>query len=99
MNFLAPLFFKYNFGLDKIPLLKEKVCIVTGGNTGIGKVACREYAKNGAHVIMGCRSLQRGQDAVNDIKQSVPDANIEVMELDLSNLQSVSRCRTLFHDI
>jgi NAD(P)-dependent dehydrogenase (short-subunit alcohol dehydrogenase family) len=90
MDFLSSIFRTSNFCFDKIPSLSGKVCIVTGGNTGIGKVTCRELAKHGAHVILTARSRSRGQAAVDDIKKLVPEAHLELMELDLSNLQSVT---------
>ncbi len=35
------------------PDLTGRVAIVTGANTGIGKVSAREMARRGAHVIVG----------------------------------------------
>jgi NAD(P)-dependent dehydrogenase (short-subunit alcohol dehydrogenase family) len=89
MDFLSSIFRKSNFAFDKIPSQEGNVCIVTGGNTGIGKVTARELARKGAHVILACRSKERGLQAVEDIKHVVPDANIEFMQLDLSSLKSV----------
>ena len=66
-----------------------KIIIVTGANSGIGLEAAKEFAKNGAKVIMACRSLERGNKALADIKEEVPDADAQVMELDLSSLKSI----------
>lgn len=41
--------------------LKGKVAIVTGGNTGIGYETAKALAKMGTHVIIACRSQERGQ--------------------------------------
>lgn len=48
-----------------------KIAIVTGGNTGIGKMTVLELAKRNAVVIMAVRDLQRGQAASDDIKKLV----------------------------
>ena len=36
--------------------LANKLFIVTGANTGIGKVTAKELARAGAHVLLACRS-------------------------------------------
>jgi len=41
--------------------LKDKVAIVTGGNTGIGYETGKALAFMGAHTIIACRSEERGQ--------------------------------------
>ncbi|MCA9920502.1 MAG: SDR family NAD(P)-dependent oxidoreductase, partial [Anaerolineales bacterium] len=41
-----------------------KVCLVTGANTGLGKITARELAKMGATVIMVARSESRGKAAL-----------------------------------
>ena len=41
--------------------LKDKVAIVTGGNTGIGYEIAKALAIMGAHTIIACRSEERGQ--------------------------------------
>ncbi len=40
-----------------------------GGNTGIGKTTAIDLATRGARVILACRSKQRGEAAVEDIKR------------------------------
>ena len=41
--------------------LKNKVAIITGGNTGIGYETGKAFALMGAHTIIACRSEERGQ--------------------------------------
>ena len=41
--------------------LKDKVAIVTGGNTGIGYETAKALAIMGAHTIIACRSEERGK--------------------------------------
>lgn len=48
-----------------------KVCIVTGANTGIGKETVHALVHKGFHIVLACRSLERGQAAVEDIKQTL----------------------------
>lgn len=39
--------------------LDNKVAIITGSNTGIGKEVARDLAKRGAKVLMACRDMQK----------------------------------------
>ena len=41
--------------------LKDKVAIVTGGNSGIGYETAKALAILGAHTIIACRSEEKGQ--------------------------------------
>lgn len=46
---------------------------LTGSNTGIGKVTAIDLAKRGARVILACRSRQRGEAALADVKRVCPN--------------------------
>lgn len=46
---------------------------VTGSNTGIGKMTAIDLAKRGARVILACRSRQRGEAALADVKRVCPN--------------------------
>lgn len=69
--------------------MNGKRVIVTGANSGIGKIAARELAQMGASVVMVCRSEQRGKAALDEIKAAVPAAEIELMLCDLSSQASI----------
>lgn len=45
------------FSTKDIPDLNGKVIIITGGNTGIGKVTALEIARKNGHVILACRLI------------------------------------------
>ncbi|XP_071423257.1 WW domain-containing oxidoreductase isoform X3 [Pithys albifrons albifrons] len=47
--------------------LSGKVVIITGANSGIGFETAKSLALHGAYVILACRSLSRGSDAVQRI--------------------------------
>ena len=74
---------------DDIPDLKGRTAIVTGANSGIGYETARGLAANGATVVLACRSKERGQAAVQGIRELHPEANARFMPLDLSDLSSV----------
>ncbi|NHE56681.1 oxidoreductase [Cyclobacterium plantarum] len=68
-----------------------RIFIVTGANTGLGYENSLTLAKKGAKVIMACRNLEKANAAKDSIKEEVPNADLEVMEIDLSNLNSVRK--------
>ena len=65
--------------------MNDKVCIVTGGNSGIGKATVAGLAQRGATVVIACRDVAKGQAARDEIGSN----NLHVMELDLASLASV----------
>ncbi|MBE3558571.1 MAG: SDR family oxidoreductase [Ktedonobacteraceae bacterium] len=66
-----------------------KICMVTGANSGIGKVTALELAKLGAIVVMVCRDRQRGEAAQYEIKQQSGNDNVDLLLADLSSQQSI----------
>ncbi|XP_070762576.1 dehydrogenase/reductase SDR family member 13-like [Enoplosus armatus] len=69
--------------------LHGKTVIVTGSNTGIGKTTAIDLAKRGARVILACRSKQRGEAALEEIKRESGSNQVVFMQLDLGSLKSV----------
>lgn len=64
--------------------LANKLCVVTGANSGIGKETVREFALQGAYVIMVCRNEQRARDAKQEIIADTGHIGIEIMLADLA---------------
>ena len=69
--------------------LDGKTVIITGANTGIGKVTAIDLAKRGARVIIGCRDISRGSKALEDIKNESKSQDVVLKKLDLASLTSV----------
>lgn len=67
-----------------------KLVVVTGANTGIGKETAKALSDLGAHVVMACRSPERGQAALDEL-MAVPGRQLGLMRLDLADLSSVRR--------
>ncbi|MER2036346.1 2,4-dienoyl-CoA reductase [Mammaliicoccus vitulinus] len=49
--------------------MKDKVIIVTGGSSGMGKAMAKRFAADGAKVVITGRSLERLKEAQKDIEQ------------------------------
>jgi NAD(P)-dependent dehydrogenase (short-subunit alcohol dehydrogenase family) len=54
--------------------LQEKVALVTGGSSGIGRTTALLIAKEGARVAIASRREEEGQSVVNEIRESGGEA-------------------------
>lgn len=80
---------KSKWNSSNIPDQKGKVVIITGATSGLGKEAATVLASKNATVVMAVRNTQKGESVAQEIKQTYPNADIEVRKLDLNNLASV----------
>lgn len=70
--------------------LSEKVIIVTGGNAGVGRATVEEIAKhNPKRLYATARSQEKFDAALKAIRENVPGASVEFLQMDLTSLASV----------
>ncbi len=69
--------------------MKDKVVIITGANTGIGKESAKELAKRGAKIYMACRNLDSAEKAKEEIIKETNNQNVFVKHLDLASVDSI----------
>ncbi len=74
----------------EIPKLRGRTAVVTGANSGLGLVTARELARHGAAVILACRDLVKGQSAMAQIGEAIPEADLQLEELDLGDQSSIA---------
>ena len=76
--------------------LAGRTALITGANTGIGRVTALELARQGAHVFLAGRSAERHQAVMDEIRAVMPGAVVDFLPLDLGDLASVRRCAEAF---
>jgi retinol dehydrogenase-12 len=72
----------------------NRTYLITGANTGIGRVTAEELARSGNQVFLACRSLDRTRPVLNAIRGAGGFA--EFLPLDLGDLASVRACAEAF---
>jgi NAD(P)-dependent dehydrogenase (short-subunit alcohol dehydrogenase family) len=69
--------------------LSSRRCIVTGANSGIGYETALALADLGAEVVLACRSRERGEEAVQRIREQTGNTRVSLELLDVSDLEAV----------
>lgn len=76
--------------------MKDKVCIVTGSNSGIGKETTLALAEMGATVVMVVRNKELGEAALAEIIAETGSNTIDLMICDLSSMNTIRDFATAF---
>ena len=71
--------------------LEGKTVVITGANTGIGKVTALDMSKRGAKVVILCRDMERAEAAAAEVRD-VTKGEVICHRLDLADLASVREC-------
>ena len=63
--------------------MRGKVCLVTGANSGLGRVVSTRLAGLGARLYLLCRNEERGRRVQREIMESTqnPDVFLEVVDI------------------
>ena len=77
--------------------MKEKIFMVTGANSGIGKATSLALARMGATVVMVARNKEKAEAARSDIIRESRNNSVELLLADLSSLESVRQLVEDFH--
>src|SRR6187399_2924403 len=54
-----------------------KVALVTGGGSGIGRATAVAFAREGAHLVIGNRNVERGEETVSMIRETGGNARFQ----------------------
>lgn len=70
--------------------MRDQYILITGGNDGIGRATAMRMAKRGAHVLITSRTAQKGDAAVQQIRQKTGNANVNYVVCDLASLEQTA---------
>ena len=76
--------------------MNNKLCLVTGANAGIGRATALGLAQKGAHVVMICRSAERGRAAQQEIIAQSGNQQVDLLLADLSVQAEIRRVAAEF---
>ena len=79
--------------------MKNKNCLITGGNAGIGKATAIGLAKLGATVILLCKDNIKGEETLKELSKINNSEEHKLLIADLSNFNSIRKCVVEFERI
>ena len=71
--------------------LKGKSVIITAGSKGLGRAIAKEFAKEGAHVLLSSRDEEALHLAVQEIKQETGNEQVDYTVCDMKDSEAIDR--------
>lgn len=71
--------------------MQDKVCLITGSASGMGKIAARELARMGATLILVDKEIEQGESARDEIAAISDNERLKFIGCDVSSFAEVRR--------
>ncbi len=67
----------------------SRICVITGANSGIGKITAQELARKGFDIVMLSRNLDKARPVQQEIQSANPTQKIDLIPCDVASIASV----------
>jgi NAD(P)-dependent dehydrogenase (short-subunit alcohol dehydrogenase family) len=79
--------------------MRDKIILITGATSGIGKATALNLAKRGATIVITCRNKEKGDRIQNELINLSENNNIHLLQGDLSNKNDIKELTESFKNI
>lgn len=86
-----------NWNAQHIPDQSGRVFVITGANAGIGAAAVAMLTAKNATIVLAIRNRSKGEKVVAEALRENPQAQLDILELDLASLHSIAQFSHNFH--
>jgi 3-hydroxy acid dehydrogenase/malonic semialdehyde reductase len=69
-------------------MLKDKIILITGASSGIGKACAQQFAKAGSRLILCARRIEKVQELARDLQREF-GIDSQVLEMDVRDLEMI----------
>jgi NAD(P)-dependent dehydrogenase (short-subunit alcohol dehydrogenase family) len=69
--------------------MENKIILITGANSGIGKATAISLAEMGAHVVMMSRDMEKGEIARQEVIGTSRNNQVDLMQCDLASMENI----------
>lgn len=69
--------------------MNDRIVVITGANSGIGRAAALKFAESGCRVVMACRNLEKSRKVQQELVELTGNSSIDLLELDVSSFESI----------
>ncbi|MEX0660746.1 MAG: SDR family oxidoreductase [Balneolaceae bacterium] len=74
--------------------MTEKIAVVTGANSGIGKITSKALLEEGYRIVMICRNPEKAEAAKKEITKETGNDRVDILICDLSDMNQIRQTVT-----
>ncbi|MFV1885307.1 MAG: SDR family oxidoreductase [Balneola sp.] len=71
--------------------MNNKLCVITGANSGIGFETARELVRQGAFIVMVCRNEDKAEAAKSELLEENPGSGVDIILCDFASQDEIRK--------